>query len=94
MLFGLPGYLDWYIVFVLPFVYLSVHSSDLPLCSWDSTSKFYVKCFQMGHILATTYQKGFILGTLIPGRVCFHSITFDLRVHAPGWGWRSESGTT
>ena len=28
------------------------------------------------------------------GRVCFHSITTDPRVHAMGWGWRSKYRTS
>ena len=44
-------------------------------------------------ILVTTGPRAFILAPWIPCRVSLHSTTSDPRVHAQGWGKRSNSST-
>ena len=45
---------------------------------------FLLHGFLEVHILATTYQKAFILRPYVPCRVLFHSMTSDPRVHCQG----------
>ena len=52
----------------------------------EFVSKVCVKVSQVVYISATTYQKAFIFGPLVPWRVGICSITPDPRVHALGLG--------
>ena len=76
--------------YVRSFVCLFVRTSFRRM---EFASKFCVKVSQVVYISATTYQKAFIFGPLLPWRVGIHSMTPDPRVHAPGWGERSKSRT-
>ena len=46
------------------------------------------------HILITINQKAFRLGPEVQCRVSFHSMIYDPRIHARGWGQRSKSSTS
>ena len=78
-------YAEGYIVFAFPFV--------RSLRSWNLPQRFPQKCVkdsQVGYI-SRTNQKAFIFGPWVVWKVCFLSMSFCPRVHAPGWGWRSKS---
>ena len=59
----------------------------------EFTSKFFVKVSLREYISLTTHQKAFIFGPWVPERLFFYAMSFDSRVHAPGWGKRSKSRT-
>ena len=71
------------------FVCLFVHSfvrSLLSVLFVEFTSKFLVKVSLHEYISLTTHQKAFIFEPWVPERVIFYAMSFDPRVHAPGWG--------
>ena len=68
---------------------LSVHQFICLLLSdtfVEFTSKFFVKVSLSEYVSLTTHQKAFIFDPWVPERVIFHAMSFDPRVHAPGWG--------
>ena len=60
-------------------VFLSVHPSFLPSSDLltSAVTKFYFEVFLIMYISAATYQKLFIFGMGVPGRVLFHSTSMD-----------------
>ena len=97
VVFYTPGiYAEGYIAFAFLFVRMCVRlfvRSLLSLTFVEFASKFLVKVSLSEYISQTTHQKAFIFESWVLERVIFCAFSFGPRFHAPGWGYRSKSGT-